>query len=449
MSRANSCEQPGPRWWGLIRHHAIVVIALAAACSKAAPRDHSFDDPAQASSRVRAMVGSCAGLTRVLDQIAAARVSGRLLAGFVDDAIAHAQCDDLAGAVKGAAAAHQLARARLADGHPEAALAELTARSEPAIRLRRAELLDRIGRSEDALHELAGLALDDEAATLRRLLEISVLARAGKHEEVARAIAAAPLPEQPRLAFRAAADAPEDALGRLAQAGTLDLATAAADRLEQLHGPAAALAARERIASLDESRAESWDALGRARIAAGQIDQALAAWDRASDLAPAQPAYRIAPIRALVIAGAPQRAKTRARALAEQARAAHDVELLVTASAGAAAAGDPALAVELARDARSRRTGDGRLAFLVAERLGEAGEVKAAADAYAELLACGAHGRPWHRHEVAGKLLVLAGQSAKARAIVLAAVAASRACTTVEPDDLATYVEGLRERAAQ
>ena len=60
--------------------------------------------------------------------------------------------------------------------------------------------------------------------------------------------------------------------------------------------------ARERAVTLDASVAESWDALGRARIAVGKIDDALAAWDHAIDLAPAQPAFRITPIRALVIA---------------------------------------------------------------------------------------------------------------------------------------------------
>ncbi|MGK4302236.1 hypothetical protein, partial [Klebsiella pneumoniae] len=74
------------------------------------------------------------------------------------------------------------------------------------------------------------------------------------------------------------------------------------------------------------------------------------------------------------------------------------------------------------RDARALRTGDGRLAFLVAQRLAEAGETRAAAEAYAELLACGAHGKPWHRHEVAGKLLGLAGTSEDAHASVLAAI---------------------------
>ena len=100
-------------------------------------------------------------------------------------------------------------------------------------------------------------------------------AHAGNHEEVARVIATAPLVDQPRLAFRAAGDAPADALASLARVGPLELAVAAADRLEQLQGPAAVLDARERVVTLDASVAEHWDALARARIAAGKVDDAL------------------------------------------------------------------------------------------------------------------------------------------------------------------------------
>jgi cytochrome c-type biogenesis protein CcmH/NrfG len=426
---------------GVIRHHRWLAIIVVLACRQE-PRDTTFDDPAQASQRLRAMVVSCEGVTRVLDRLAAARVTGRLLAGLVDEAIATANCADVRAAIKGSAAAHQLARARLDDARPEAALAQLTA-NEPAIRLRRAELLDRLGRSAEAAAALDGLAFDEQALTLQRMLRVSIAAKAAKHDEVARLIAAAPLVEQPRLAHRAVEDASIDSLAQLAAAGTIEVALAAADRLEQTQGPAAVLGARERIAKLEPSIAEHWDALGRARIASGQIDQALVAWDIAIEIAPAQPAFRIAPIRALGIAGQPQRAHARADAIAKQARARRDVELLVTASSGAAAAGDAKLAVELARDARALRTADGRLAFLVAQRLAEAGEVKQAADAYVELLVCGAHGRAWHRHEVAGKLQTLAGTGAAAREIVLAALAAKRACETVEPDDLTPYITGL------
>jgi hypothetical protein len=426
---------------GVIRHHRWLAIIVVLACRQAS-RDTTFDDPAQASQRVRALVVSCEGVTRVLDRLAAARVSGRLLAGLVDEAISTASCADARAAIKGSDAAHQLARARLDDARPDSALAHLTA-ADPAIRLRRAELLDRLGRNAEALAALDGLALDEQALTLERMLRVSIAAKGAKHEEVARMIAAAPLVEQPRLAHRAVEDAPVESLAMLAAAGTSEVAVAAADRLEQTQGPAAVLAARERIAKLEPSIAEHWDALGRARIAAGKIDEALVAWDIAIEIAPAQPAFRIAPIRALVIAGQAQRALARAEAIAKHAREPRDVELLVTASSGAAAAGDAKLAVELAREARALRTADGRLAFLVAQRLAEAGEIKHAADAYVELLVCGAHGRAWHRHEVAGKLQTLAGTDAAAREFMLAALGAKRACETVEPDDLAPYITAL------
>jgi cytochrome c-type biogenesis protein CcmH/NrfG len=421
----------------------LLLVIVLFACREQAPRDPQLDDPAQASLRVKAIATSCAGITRVLDQLARARVGGRLLAGLVDEALETAPCSDPAGAVRGTAAAHQLARARLADGRPEAALAYLTDRAEPAVRYRRAELLDRIGRTTESVTELDGMALDDEGRALQRLYAVSVAARAGKAHEVATLANAAPLPEQPRLAHRAVADAPVDSLALFAQTGSIELALAAADRLEPVQGPAAVLAARERIAAAEPTVAEHWDALGRARMATGKLTEALAAWARAVELAPAQPAFRIAPIRALVIAGDAKRAHFQAEKLAHTARTANDVELLVTASNGAAAAGDPKLAVALAREARAQRSSDGRLAFLVAQRLAEAGEVKNAADAYAELLACGAHGRAWHRHEVAGKLIAL-GEVDKT--IVLAAIAAKRACRTVEPEDLQQYLEGLAAR---
>jgi hypothetical protein len=379
----------------------------------------------------------CPALTRELDAPAA---GPRELAHQVDDALAAAHdCPDLDGAARGPGIGRELARARLLDAHPEAALAQLTSLLHPAIAIRRAELFDRLGRPGDALGAIAPAYFVDADAQLAQMLyAISHAVRSGSATDAARRIAAAPLPDRPRLAHRAVADCPEAGLSTLAPLGP-ELATAVADRLEQDHGPAAARAAREQAVALSPDDADAWDALGRARIAAGATDDALAAWDRASTIAPGQPTFRVAPIRALVIAGDPARARTRASALAADARGRADVELLVTASAGAAAAADTSLATQLAHEARARRPGDGRLAFLVAQRLAEAGDARGAAGVYAELLACGAHGRAWHRHEVAGRLLQLGD-----RAIVRAALAAPRPCTTVEPDDLATYVDTLR-----
>jgi tetratricopeptide (TPR) repeat protein len=266
--------------------------------------------------------------------------------------------------------------------------------------------------------------------------------RAGRYPAAAARIAAAELPERPALAFRAASDAPIAALPTLAAAAVEpELAAAVADRLEQDRGPAAALQARERAAAGAPDRAEHHDALARARLDAGQLDAALAAWDRAIVLAPLQPLYRLAPIRALVALGDRDRACARAATIAAGAK---DVERLLVASTAAAACGDHARAIELAGAARDRRPGDGRLLFQLGERLADAGDPSAAA-VLVELLVCGASGRAWHRHELAARLVALATEPIATRR-VLDALAAPRACTPADPPDLAGYVESLRAK---
>ena len=275
------------------------------------------------------------------------------------------------------------------------------------------------------------------------------LARSGKLAEAAAAVAGAPLDARPALAEAVVAAAPGERLEELARVagGEPDLIAAVADRIERARGAAAAVAVRERAAQAAPDRAEAWDALGRARAAGGSIDGALAAWDRAAAAAPAQPTYRIAPIRALVAAGDGERARARAEGLAREARATGDVEALVTASNGAAAAGDGGAAIALAREARARRPGDGRLAFLLADRLAGGGDPAGAARAFTELLVCGAHGRPWHRHEVAGRLLRLA-EAGQAPAVA-AALAAAPGCQPADPDDLASYLAELKKNVSR
>lgn len=456
MLSADIREHLFPRIRFMIQHHRLLAIAFVLGCGKSPRTENALAnlDPAEAAMRVRKLAASCDGYRRALDQLATSKITGRALAGLVEEAItaARASCSALDSASRGRSAAHQLARARLVDDRNLQALAELTALDEPAIRYRRAELLDRLGRAPEALVELdAALARapDEQGQSTRRLLQTSMLARAGNYAETARLIAAAPITERPNLAFRAAADTPVDSLAMLGLLEPPELAEAAADRLEQLAGPAAAVDVRALIASRAPDDADHWDALARAQIAAGRTDEALAAWDRAIKIAPAQPSFRLAPINALVIAGDVGRARARAAALAKLARGSSDIAMLETASAGMAASGDSKQAVELARAARAGRPGDGRLAFLVAQRLAELGEVAAAADAYAELLLCGAHDHPWHRHEVAGKLLQLGeGAPADARSQIVAALDAKRACTSVEPADLASYVERLRATLA-
>jgi hypothetical protein len=302
---------------------------------------------------------------------------------------------------------------------------------------------------------------------------VAALAAAGRLDAAAAAVATAPLPERPALARRAAALTPATEIDRFASLsagdaradgdaprggdvadasegepsvdGGVELVAALADRLEAERGPAAALLLRERAARAAPARAELADALARALAAAGRIDAALAAWDRAAAAAPAVPAYRLAPIRALARAGLSGRARARAMAAVARARQARAADELVVASSAAAAAGDAALAARLAREARAARPGDGRLAFLVGERLAEAGDRAGAAEVWFELLVCGAHGRAWHRHEVAGRLVKLADGPPAARTVARA-LSAALPCPAADPDGLASYLDGARNQ---
>jgi hypothetical protein len=427
-----------------------VLFGLSVACGRQdrdrEARELAALDVAAASARVQRMVDSCQGFTRALDSLT--RTHGATLAGLVEDAVsrARARCADPADAISGAAAPHQLARSLLADDHPEQALTALAPdETEPAVCARRADLLDRLGRPRDALTAL-GEATTTADSPKRRLLEIAIAVRRGSFAQAAHAIAAAPLVERPQLAFRAAADTPPGALAELAAAAVEpELAIATADRLEQESGPAVALSARQRAATLAPDRAEPHDALARAQIAAGRPRDAVAAWDRAAALAPAQPSYRLAAVRALVALGDGPAARDRVAAWAAAARVSGDIDELLAVSTAAQALPDYPLSVALARDARTRRPGDGRLAFELAARLADAGERAAAAQTYVELLACGAHAQVWHRHEVAARLIALVTDASSAK-LVLSAIEAAPPCAPVDPDDLARYVTSLRAR---
>ncbi|HTE50422.1 MAG TPA: hypothetical protein VK698_06090 [Kofleriaceae bacterium] len=448
------------------------------------------EDPAVASEAVvRLARGGCPRLELALRALSRSQISGRLLLGLVEDAVAAApSCADAAalaavdrvgrvGPAAGPVAA--LARARLLADRPDRALAALPGEaSEPAVHLQRAEILAALGRPAEALaawerfsasapgdlparaaraEGLLALGRADDAARAAgppphldpalREAYVAAVAAAGRERETAAAIASAPVPERPELARRAVEVAPVDALARLGEVpgATADLVASIADRLESKEGAAAVVSLRRRAADAEPRNADRADALARALSAAGLLDQAVDAWDRAATLAPAQPAYSLAPIRALAAAGHGARARRRARALAATARAAADADRLLTASAGAAAAGDEEASVVLVRDAIRVRPGDGRLVFALGERLAGAGDRPGAAGVWAELLACGAHGRPWHRHEVAGRLVGLASDAASTR-VVQAALEARRACAPVDPEDLAGFVALAKQR---
>ena len=454
---------------------------------RAAAQLTAATDPAGASAIATGLArGGCAGLRRAIAALDRSQISGRLLSGLVDDAVAAAGEAGCASApatraLDGDGAAFQLARARILTERPAEALAQLVpAASEPAVRLRRAEILAALDRPAEALPELEAFLArvpDDSRARAARVeglialgrstealaaagepphrdatsreAKVAALAAAGRLDAAAAAVATAPLPERPALARRAAALAPAAAIDRFASLSTVhggvELLAALADRLEAERGAEAALPLRERAARAAPARAELADALARALAAAGRIDAALAAWDRAAAAAPAAPAYRLAPIRALARAGLSGRARTRAMAAVARARRARAADELVVASSAAAAAGDAALAARLAHEARAARPGDGRLAFLVGERLAEAGDRAGAAEVWFELLVCGAHGRAWHRHEVAGRLVGLADGPAAARTVARA-LSARLPCPAADPDGLASYLDGARNQ---
>jgi hypothetical protein len=424
-----------------------VLLPVIAACRGGADREArelATLDIAAASVRVRAMVDSCDGFARALDGLT--KTHGEALAGLVDEAVtaARGRCADPVRAIAGGEAPHQLARSLLADPNAEQALAALAVdEREPAVRARRADLLDRMGSPDEAL---AALGDGSDEPAKRSLFAVAAAARERRFAEAARAIATAPVVERPPLAYRAAAEVDPGELDALAAAAIEpELAVAAADRLEREHGPAAALAAREGAAQFATDRAEPQDALARARLAVGRARDAVAAWDRASALAPAQPSYRLAAVRALAGLGDAPAARARVAAWVAAARRTGDVDELLAASTAAQALPDFPLSIALARDAHARRPTDGRLAFELAARLADAGERAAAAQAYVELLSCGAHAQPWHRHEVAARLVALANDATSIQ-VVLSALDTTPSCAPVDRDDLTRYLTSLRSR---
>ena len=408
------------------------------ACRSDSPMERLPGAPAAASARVKALATSCAGLGQALDLITASGISGRPLLVLVDAVHASAVCDRPVIATRGGSSARVLARARYMAGDG-GALDQIPAGTiEPALALRRAEMLEELKRPDDARRELAlvlALSADEGALGHHQLLAVAAVAQRNDLPALGRLIAAAPIADRHRLAHRAAREVRADLVTTLPEGGP-ELALAAAELLEETGGPAASIAPRERLVALLPDDADAWDGLARSRVATGRIDDAIAAWDRAIALAPAQPAFRIAPIQALKSAGDEGRARERAQQLADDARASNDVELLVAASTGAAVV-DQVLALALAQEAMKLRPTDGRLAFLVAQRLAEAGDKAAAGRAYVALLVCGAHGRAWHRHEVAAKLQELGhdGRTALDDKIP---------CEAVDAADLATYLTTLR-----
>jgi tetratricopeptide (TPR) repeat protein len=428
-------------------------------------------DPVEASVLIEARAATgCDGLAVALEALGIASQPAALTAALTDEAIAAARskCADPATTVadlRGPAA--YLARSRLAR-EPEAALAALGGGAGAAIEFRRAEILFELGRRKEAIAAArAGLADQEDAGwrirLIRALLEegatedaaratvrlpataagrearIDAFAAAGQGRELAAAIAAAPIEERLDLSRRAAAATLDVAA---LDAAPPELLRAVAERTAET-APAAAVELYVRAAAASPEDADVLAGYARSLVAAGRLDEALGAWDRARAIAPPVPSLAIDPIEALAAAGRRREAWIRAGEIAASAET--DAELVV-ASAAATAAGDHRLALAVARRALALRPGEGRLVFLAARRLRQAGEPEAAVAQLVELLVCGSRGKPWHRHEVAAALV----ETAREAGLVEKAMAGLErpGCAAVSVSTLETYVEGIRKELA-
>lgn len=403
-------------------------------------------DPVALSSAVRRMAkDGCDGMVAalaILDERATwpGAVSPAILRGLVSDVLTAdgpgCAAGDLLAALAGAnGAASALLQAALMP--PDEALVALSkAPAIAAIDERRGELLGALHRPHAAIdafsralaqhedpdirarlarlfladhHPERALAVATAGGDALALIEVraQALAALGRYGETAAAIARS-LPNQRRVIAAAAAGAAPDpeALARAA-GDQVAVMIAVADRVAADRGIAAAIPWRARAVALSPTDAELCRALAEAKAAAGDITGAVAAWDRAAAIAPATWRYKLDPIAALVAAGHRAEAEDRARALAGKARAAGDADALSHAATAAAMAKNLASAITLARAAQNARPKDGRLAFRLAETLAAGHRPDDAIATYAHLLACGAHGRPWHRHELAKRLVDL------------------------------------------
>jgi len=152
-----------------------------------------------------------------------------------------------------------------------------------------------------------------------------------------------------------------------------------------------------------------WSALAEVEELAGNLPASIEAWDTAAPMAAGAERPVLAPIRMLRTLGNEKASLQRADAIAVLARSENNSDGLRLASLAYRYAGAVGKSVVLAREALALRAGEGRLESELAHRLEEAGERDEAAVVLAKLLACGSRGRPWHRHELVGRLEALVG----------------------------------------
>ena len=407
---------------------------------------------------------SCASLEQGLAALEDGPWRGSAMRGLVEEMLqrGYGLCDATKTAAWRPGVATSLARS-LMEEDAARAVATLTKAPRAAVVLqRRAELYFAMGRDAEGREILIdSLRLDDDnevralAARLIRLSgdperarslcqgyesdviapqRVAALSALGRADEVHRELANAAIHIRPELAVAAiGASKNVEELVALPTAGPEVLLAAA--RAEGISSTIAVRVLR-RATELDRQNADLWIALAEAEEVEGEIPAAIAAWDRAAALAPGAQRPVLAPIRLLASVGDNAKAVLRALKLSADARAKKNAEALHLASLAFRYAGDVSRAVAHAEEAVALRPGEGRLQSELAHRLEEAERVPEAAKVLSRLLVCGSRGRPWHRHEVAARLVALVGADAVATEV------AAVACAVVDP-------EGLRSQLAE
>ncbi len=421
------------------------------------------DSPLRASLAIaEAELSSCAAALRGLLALQEGPWEGSALRGLVEEILHRSSgaCDAAKTLDWAPGAATSLARSLIV-GEPTLALEALAKAPRVAVILRReSELLFALGRDAEGREVLIdSLALEDDEearALAARLLRMSgelerslwlcgthsgqaiamervaALSALGRSAEVHDAVEHASIHLRTELASAAVASSKDvTALAMEPKAGPELLLIASA---AQGVSTTASVAFLRRATALQAQDAELWIALAEMEEKVGALPAAIVAWDRAAALAPGAVRPVLAPIRILTAMGERKASQGRATKLAALARSTKNSEELHWASLASRYAGEHALAVTLAKEALAIRPGEGRLQSELAHRLVEAKRGPEAAIVLSSLLVCGSRGRPWHRHEVAARLVALVDEEA------LAASLAKVPCKPVEQEDLRSHL---------
>ncbi len=295
------------------------------------------------------------------------------------------------------------------------------------VRVRAARLLRNAGELERSLSLTDGRTGDSLA-----IERIGALAALGRVPDVHREIGSISL----HIRHDAAAAAVSSSSNVAELAASPDAGPEMLLALSRSDGIAPSKAAEllRRATTLNPHNAELWIALAEMEEAAGDVRVAIEAWDRAAALAPGAQRPILTPIRLLASVGGGTSALERAAEIRGRARDKNTSESLHLASLASRYAGDHAMAVTLAKEALALRPGEGRLQSELAHRLEEAKRIPEASKVLAKLLVCGSRGRPWHRHEVAARLVALLDEDA------LLARLSTVPCEAVEPEDLRRHL---------